>query len=384
MKKISKALALSLSAFLLFAGCNMDGDADYEGDGTEITDSSNSTTDGTVKTDDSEKKPSKPNSTTPEKTEITYSELPVVPVGNSMTRIDGAGIMINVDNSTLGISGVNAKDTTIEVKITDTDSNSEVSYQFAQWDDYKGSETVRLYIVLNEVHSNLKVEAKAKINGTWYAKTVDFVDSKYSFSFDVTGIRLTAGATEVKPGDSVDLSVIDTTYGLVQTVTFEVTPSTAGTVENGKFTAAADAEDGEVTIKAIYSEEVTDEITISINANALPTILSSSRIDGAGVQIFVSKNVISTVPSIEDVSITGDRTASGDFAGFAGTVTKIGNDVLEVNDQGEQFRIFFTKDNGFPNGATVTESFVITFGKVTINATFTGNTLVSSSISIEE
>lgn len=389
MKKISKALALSLSALLLLAGCNNDDSTDLVEDETELTDNSGNGADGSSTKPtggnsgsgtDKPSEPSKP---------VSYEELPVVPMGNSLTRIDGAGIMINVDNTSFGITGDNAKQTTIDVTVTDTDTNANVSYQTAQWDDYKGTETVRLYIVLDAAHSNLEVDVKVQVNGVWYAKTVTFKNCAYDFNYEVTGITLSASAAEVKPGESVELTVKDTTYQLPQEAAFVVSPENAGTVENGKFTAAKDA-NGEVTITATYAEGITDFVKINVNANAKPTVLSNSRIDGAGVEVYVSKTIVTSIPTPDKdmsqsaVKITGERNADDFNSAYTGSIQKIGTDVFEVNDQGDKFRIHFTKDNGFDPSAGVTESFVITFDNVKIEVTFTGNALVSSAITISD
>ncbi|MCI5606541.1 MAG: hypothetical protein MR420_03695, partial [Spirochaetia bacterium] len=107
MKKISKVLALSLSVLLLLAGCNNDDSTDLVEDETELTDNSGNG----AGSDGSSTKPTGGNSgsgtdkpSEPSKP-VSYEELPVVPMGNSLTRIDGAGIMINVDNTSLGITG---------------------------------------------------------------------------------------------------------------------------------------------------------------------------------------------------------------------------------------------------------------------------------------
>lgn len=389
MKKISKVLALSLSALLLLAGCNNDDSTDLVEDETELTDNSGNGADGSSTKPtggnsgsgtDKPSEPSKP---------VSYEELPVVPMGNSLTRIDGAGIMINVDNTSLGITGDNAKQTTIDVSVTDTDTSTNVSCKSAQWDDYKGTETVRLYIELNEAHNNLKVDVKVQVNGVWYAKTVNFVDCKYDFNYKVTGITLSASASEVKPGDSVELTVKDTTYQLPQKATFVVSPENAGTVENGKFTAAKDA-NGEVTITATYADGITGSVVINVNANAKPTVLSESKIVGAGVEVYVSKTIVSSIPTPDKdmsqsaVKITGERNAGNFNSTYTGSIQKIGTEVFEVNDQGDKFRIYFTKDNGFAPSDGVTESFVITFNNVKIEVTFTGNALVSSAITISD
>lgn len=393
MKKISKVLALSLSALLLLAGCNNDDSTDLVEDETELTDNSGNGAGGS-----SDSGTKKPGTSTPDKpsepskpVDIHYEELPVVPKGNSLTKIDGAGIWIYVDNTNLGITGDNASQTTINVTVTDTDTGTNVSYQTARWDELNanGTKTVRLFIQLDAAHNNLKVDVKVKVNGVWYAKTVNFVDCKYDFNYEVTGITLSASAAEVKPGESVELTVKDTTYQLPQKATFVVSPENAGTVENGKFTAAEDA-NGKVTITATYKEGITAYVDINVNANAKPTVLSNSRIDGAGVEVYVSKTIVTSIPTPDKdmsqsaVKITGERNADDFNSAYTGSIQKIGTDVFEVNDQGDKFRIHFTKDNGFDPSAGVTESFVITFDNVTIEVTFTGNALVSSAITISD
>lgn len=389
MKKISKVLALSLSALLLLAGCNNDDSTDLVEDETELTDNSGNG----AGSDGSSTKPTGGNSGSGTPSEpskpVSYEELPVVPMGNSLTRIDGAGIMINVDNTSLGITGDNAKQTTIDVSVTDTDTSTNVSCKSAQWDDYKGTETVRLYILLDQAHNNLEVDVKVKVNGVWYAKTVNFKNGAYDFNYEVTGITLSASAAEVKPGESVELTVKDTTYQLPQEAAFVVNPQEAGTVENGKFTAAEDA-NGKVTITATYKEGITAYVDINVNANAKPTVLSNSRIDGAGVEVYVSKTIVSSIPtpnkdmSQSAVKITGERNADDFNSAYTGSIQKIGEQVFDVNDQGDKFRIYFTKDNGFTPSDGVTESFVITFNNVKIEVTFTRNALVSSAITISD
>ena len=380
MKKISKVLALSLSALLLLAGCNNDDSTDLVEDETELTDNSGNGADG------SSTKPTGGNSGSGTPSEpskpVSYEELPVVPMGNSLTRIDGAGIMINVDNTSLGITGDNAKQTTIDVTVTDTDNDTEVSYKNAQWDDYKGNETVRLYIVLDAAHPNLKVDVKVKVNGVWYAKTVNFKNGAYDFVYEVTGITLSASAAEVKPGESVELTVKDTTYQLPQKATFVVSPENAGTVENGKFTAAENA-NGEVTITATYGEGITDSVKINVNANAKPTVLSNSKIEGAGVEVYVSKDVIKNVPSKEALTVTGSL-KTNDEAYKAYESNNLTLTIVEVIDQGTKMRIYFTQPAGFNAGLDITENFTISWEGVSIAVEFNGNVLSSSAITISD
>ncbi|MDY5123525.1 MAG: hypothetical protein SPE59_06975 [Treponema sp.] len=383
MKKISKVLALSLSALLLLAGCNNDDSTDLVEDETELTDNSGNG----AGSDGSSTKPTGGNSgsgtdkpSEPSKP-VSYEELPVVPMGNSLTRIDGAGIMINVDNTSLGITGDNAKQTTIDVSVTDTDTSTNVSCKSAQWDDYKGTETVRLYIELNEAHNNLKVDVKVQVNGVWYAKTVNFKNGAYEFEYEVTGITLSASAAEVKPGDSVDLTVKDTTYQLPQKATFVVSPENAGTVENGKFTAAKDA-NGEVTITATYADGIIGSVVINVNANAKPTVMNTSKITGNGIEVYVSKDVIADVPSIETLTIKGSL-VTNEEAYKAYESDNLTLDIAEVNDQGTKMRIYFKQPNGFPDGKDITENFTISWKGVSIAVEFNGNVLSSSAITIE-
>lgn len=383
MKKISKVLALSLSALLLLAGCNNDDSTDLVEDETELTDNSGNGADGSstkptggnsgTGTPDKPSEPSKP---------VSYEELPVVPMGNSLTRIDGAGIMINVDNTSLGITGDNSKQTTIDVSVTDTDTSTNVSCKSAQWDDYKGTETVRLYIELNEAHNNLKVDVKVQVNGVWYAKTVNFKNGAYEFEYEVTGITLSASAAEVKPGESVDLTVKDTTYQLPQEATFEVSPETAGTVANGKFTADAEA-NGKVTITATYAEGITASVDINVNANAKPTVMNNSKIIGAGVEVYVSKDVLKNVPAKEDLTVTGSL-VTNDEAYKTYESDNLALNIVEVNDQGTQMRIYFTQPAGFNDGLDITENFTISWEGVSIAVEFNGNVLSSSAITISD
>lgn len=382
MKKISKVLALSLSALLLLAGCNNNDSTDLVEDETELTDNSGNGTDG------SSTKPTGGNSGSGTPSEpskpVSYEELPVVPKGNSLTRIDGAGIMINVDNTALGITGSNASQTTIDVTVTDTDNDTEVSYKSAEWNDFNdnGTKTVRLYIVLDAARSNLKVDVKVKVNGVWYAKTVNFKNGAYDFEFDVEGITLSASASEVKPGESVELTVKDTTYKLPQEATFEVSPENAGTVENGKFTAAENA-DGEVTITATYAEGITASVDINVNPNAKPTVMNISKITGSGIEVYVSKDVIKTVPSKEDLTVTGSLKTNDD-AYKAYESNNLTLTIGYVNEQETYMKIYFTQPNGFPDGKDITENFTISWEGVSIAVEFNGNVLSSSAITISD
>lgn len=382
MKKISKVLALSLSALLLLAGCNNDDSTDLVEDETELTDNSGNGADG------SSTKPTGGNSGTGTPSEpskpVSYEELPVVPKGNSLTKIDGAGIWIYVDNTSLGITGDNKDQTTIDVTVTDTENDTNVSYKNAWWDDFNdnGTKTVRLFIQLDAAHNNLKVDVKVKVNGVWYAKTVTFKNGAYEFEYEVTGITLSASASEVKPGESVELTVKDTTYQLPQAAAFEVSPETAGTVENGKFTAAAEAEDGEVTITATYAEGITDSVVINVNANAKPTVMNISKITGSGIEVYVSKDVIKNVPSKEALTVTGSL-KTNDEAYKAYESNNLTLTIVEVIDQGTKMRIYFTQPAGFNAGLDITENFTISWEGVSIAVEFNGNVLSSSAITIE-
>ena len=382
MKKISKVLALSLSALLLLAGCNNNDSTELVEDETELTDNSGNGADG------SSTKPTGGNSGTGTPSEpskpVSYEELPVVPKGNSLTKIDGAGIWIYVDNTSLGITGDNKDQTTIDVTVTDTENDTNVSYKNAWWDDFNdnGTKTVRLYILLDQAHNNLEVDVKVQVNGVWYAKTVNFVDCKYDFVYEVTEITLSASAAEVKPGESVDLTVKDTTYQLPQEAAFEVSPENAGTVANGKFTAAEDA-NGKVTITATYAEGITVSVDINVNANAKPTVLSESKIEGAGVEVYVSKDVIKNVPSKEALTVTGSL-KTNDEAYKAYESNNLTLTIVEVIDQGTKMKIYFTQPAGFNAGLDITENFTISWEGVSIAVEFNGNVLSSSAITISD
>ena len=316
----------------------------------------------------------------------TYETLPFIPMGNQLAKIDGAGIWMYLDNTSLGITGANAGDIVASSTVTVVDSldSSAVSFKLFQFDDY-GTNTVRLYVEMPDaVHTTIDVTANIKIGQKLYKGTASFKNGAYQFDYTPTEIKLSANALEVKPGDNVTLSVKGTPYSL------DITDKCTFSIESGDETSSsisgniltAGQTDGKVKVYATYGELKTETLEITVSSSALPTLLSSSIILGSGIQIFVPKDIVPTTPAIEDIVISGKLETSDDAYKSYGS-DNLSLTIVETNDQGTQSRIYFTQPAGFPNGLDITETFEITWEGVTINAVFHGNVLQTSSILVE-
>ena len=129
-------------------------------------------------------------------TDMPTAELPVIESGNAgrLTKVEGASIWVYLNNSSLGISGVNADSIIADIAISSSSSNpdaapyvdggnSAMKYTGHRFDDY-GDGTVRLYIDLNvgvQTTWNVTIVATIKlaISGTQYVKTISFYNGEY-------------------------------------------------------------------------------------------------------------------------------------------------------------------------------------------------------------
>ena len=314
--------------------------------------------------------------------------LPVIPAGNEnrKTQIEGAGIWIYLDNTSLGITGANASEIhdASTVSIKDHASGSPVTLSSWEFNDYLADgKTVRLYAIMPDAsHTTIDVDISLKIGTKTYTGTASFVNGVYQFDYKPTEINVSASATEVKPGDTVTFTVKGTPYDIDITDKCEfviLLGDTTGSTISGK-TLTAGSTNGTLTVTAKYGE-LSKNISITVSAAALPTIMSTSKIEGAGVMIYISKDVVATTPAKEDVTVTG-KLESSDAAWQTYVSDNLALNIVEVLDQGTQTYIYFTQPAGFPNGLDITETFVIKWGKVTVNAEFHGNALKSSSVEV--
>lgn len=320
-----------------------------------------------------------------------YKPLPIIPAGSLTTRIQGAGVFIHLDNADLGISGTNDKDVIkdIDVVVTDTTSNKGISITLKEFNEYgEGDATVCLHVVLSDAHNDIKVDITGTINGKKYKGEAVFVEGVYESDFEPTAISLEPNETSVKPGAEIVFKVVSTApYKKVDvtdkcTFVIEGTDSTGSKVDGNKFTAGNS--DGTVTVKASYNDEVTATATIRIDANSLPTVLSESDIVGGGITVYVSKEIIGTAPSKDDVKITGTVLYNGVTTNLDSSATDGGIRVEVVEMQSDRLRLHFVKTVGYNAGDNVSESYIITWDNVVINVEFYQNALKSSSIKIEQ
>lgn len=314
--------------------------------------------------------------------------LPIIPLGAHATGIEGAGIGIHLDNSALKISGATADSFAANtfVKIKDTATQQEVSYNSFQYDDYgAGEATVRLYILLpNAEHTSVDVEVILSADGKVYKGNAVFVNGEYQFDYTLTAITVSASAPSVKPGNQVNFKVKGTPYGrdITNKCTFAIAEGdTTGSSISGT-TLTAGTTDGNVQV-VVTCGELSETITVTVASDALPTLLSTSKIEGAGIELYIPKDVVSTVPAKEDVTLKGKLTTT-DEAFKSYESENLSLTMVEVNDQGDKIRVFFTQPAGFPNGKEITENFEVKWGNVTIKAEFFGNELRTSSIKVEE
>lgn len=314
--------------------------------------------------------------------------LPIIPLGAHATGIEGAGIGIHLDNSALKISGATADSFAANtfVKIKDTATQQEVSYNSFQYDDYgAGEATVRLYILLpNAEHTSVDVEVILSADGKVYKGNAVFVNGEYQFDYTLTEITVSASAPSVKPGNQVNFKVKGTPYGrdITSKCTFAIAEGdTTGSSISGT-TLTAGTTDGNVQV-VVTCGELSETITVVVASDALPTLLSTSKIEGAGIELYIPKDVVSTVPAKEDVTLKGKLTTT-DEAFKSYESENLSLTMVEVNDQGDKIRVFFTQPAGFPNGKEITENFEVKWENVTIKAEFFGNELRTSSIKVEE
>ncbi|MBP3741416.1 MAG: Ig-like domain-containing protein [Treponema sp.] len=350
---------------------------DSESDEDTNTDSKKGSDSG--KESDSKEKPAK---------NETYETLPFIPEGNQLAKIEGAGIWMYLDNTSLGITGANAGDIVASSTVTAVDSvdSSAVTINSFEFNDFSPDQsTVRLYALMPDaVHTTIDVTANIKIGQKLYKGTASFKNGAYQFDYTPTEIKLSANALEVKPGDNVTLSVKGTPYSLdisdKCTFSIESGDETSSSISGNILTAGKT--DGKVKVYATFGELKTETLEITVSSSALPTLLSSSRIEGAGIEIYVSKEIVPVTPAKEDVTLSGKLETSDD-AYKSYKSDNLALTIVETNDQDDKSRIFFTQPAGFPNGLDITETFEITWEGVTINAVFHGNLLQTSSILVE-
>lgn len=321
---------------------------------------------------------------------VSYTALPIVPCGNSLTRIDGAGIMIFLDNTDLGITGANASSiiSGLGVSITDTATSSAVECTSMQFDDYNDSstpKTVRLYLLMpNSEKTSVDVKVTGTINGTAYQGTATFVNGVYQFDYTPTSISISPATKEVKPGVAVNFVVKGTPYNLDITddCTFTISDDATSSSITGA-TLTAGATNGTVTVTATYkTTEITSSSIVTVNSSALPTVMDTSKVDGAGVEVFISKDDVATTPDASDVTITGSLSSTASaWLSYVSDNLAITN--ITTTDQGDKTRLYFNIPNGFSNGAEITMNFVISWDGYEVNVQFDGNALTSSSIETE-
>lgn len=386
MKKISKVLALSLSALLLLAGCNNDDSTDLVEDETELTDNSGNGADGS-----SDSGTKKPGTNTPDKpsepskpADINYEELPVVPMGNSLTRIDGAGIMINLDNSELKISGGNSSSIKPTVTITDTKSGKNITPNSVAFDDYGPNEsTVRLYVVLPDAHFDVKVEVKMTVNGKAYAGEATFENKVYVYDYVVESISVSNLILDF--GTTGTMVVTGTPYNknVTEDCTWTISGNGTGSTinaETGLITAGTVT--GTETVTAIYADGVSAEGTLTVQKLETEELafVTGTKIEGAGITLCWS-NTLSDVPSKDAVAISVEFDGGSDYKAYEEQLTKSYSPVW-VNANS----LHFTVPAGFPNNTNekkydykhkVTVKFTSGSTVYTGTANFLANTLVT-------
>lgn len=350
MKKISKALALSLSALLLLAGCNNDDSTDLVEDETELTDNSGNGADGSSTKPTGGNSGGNSSSSNGGNTAPTeYAVLPIIPMGVTETRVDGAGIMINLDNSELKISGGNSSSIKPTVTITDTKSGTNITPNSVAFDDYGPNEsTVRLYVVLPDAHFDVKVEVKMTVNGKAYAGEATFVDKVYVYdyvaeSISVSNLILDFGATGtmVVTGTPFNKNVTeDCTWTISNNGTGSTIDAETGLITAGKV-------EGTETVTAIYADGLSAEGTLTVQKLETEELVftTGTKIEGAGITLCWS-NTLSDVPSKDAVAISVEFDGGSDYKAYEEQLTKSYSPVW-VNANS----LHFTVPAGFPNNS---------------------------------
>jgi uncharacterized protein YjdB len=316
----------------------------------------------------------------------TVEALPVIPAGNQVTKIEGAGIWIYLDNTNLGITGANAADVLsgLTIAASDTATGNAVTISGSEFNDY-GTNTVRLYLTMPDAaHTSITVSVSGTINGTAYAGDVEFVSGVYQFDYTPVSLALTPASSSLNHGAICTFKVVGTPYNIDVTskCTFTIAaPDATGSSMNANvFTAGTT--DGTANVTASYKGVTSSAAVMTISSSALPQIMDTSKIEGAGIMIYIDKAVCSTAPAKANVTATGSL-ATTDAAYTSYVTDNLALTVADVVDQGSAIYIYITQPAGFPNGAAITENITLSWTGCTVKAQFDGNVLTSSSVSVQ-
>jgi hypothetical protein len=228
------------------------------------------------------------------------------------------------------------------------------------------------------------VSVSGTINGTAYAGDVEFVSGVYQFDYTPVSLALTPASSSLNHGATCTFKVVGTPYNIDVTskCTFTIAaPDATGSSMNANvFTAGTT--DGTANVTASYKGVTSSAAVMTISSSALPQIMDKSKIEGAGIMIYIDKAVCSTAPAKADVTATGSL-ATTDAAYISYVTDNLALTVADVVDQGSAIYIYITQPAGFPNGAAVTENITLSWTGCTVKAQFDGNVLTSSSVSVQ-
>ena len=299
--------------------------------------------------------------------------LPIIPAGNNKTKIEGAGIWIYLDNTSLGISGGNSSDIAANTKVTvtDTSDSSQVDYQSFQFDDYGAEEkTVRFMVNMPDAaRTSVKVDITVNVNGRAYKGEAVFKNGVYQFDFTPAALVIAPATKTVETGSEVTFTVKDSVYGI--DITDKCTFTADGATVNGnKVTVSNNT--GNVTVTVSYDDDslsTTATLTVveagSVSYDIVPVIVDDTSITGNQLFLYLDNSVIGMVAGnnkYED-EMTFVFTDTNSNAVFAVTPQ-------EYNAwEGNKFRLYATLPEGGHDNATL--KITATFGDKSYQSTVT-------------
>ena len=300
--------------------------------------------------------------------------LPIIPAGANQTKVEGAGIWIYLDNTSLGISGANAGDFVAKtsVTVTDTNDNSPVNFNSFQFDDYGPEEkTVRLMVLLPDAaHNTVKVDITINANGTAYKGSASFKDGVYVFDFTPASLVISTAtsADKIAAGDSVELLVTDSEHGIdiTEDCTFEVTGENVS-VSGKTLTVDENAAPGSITVNVTHKSGVTGTFdievveagtVIGINWNSIPWLGNGSG-DSNNTDKYKGKGDVKNFINIQQPSWDG-VTGPGIYVEFGSGISSCtlgtGTDKTDFYIQGAGILLYLSSFTQKETTFTITDA----------------------------
>ena len=325
----------------------------------------------------------------------------VLPVLTEKTRVDGAGVMIYFDNSTLSLSSADDVET-IDLDVRGKANGSDVldetlSVTNSQIDSIVASEA-RLYIVLNKGFNagdnyTHYIQANLTIDNIVYTAELEFVGNvltkwngkatrtdaptDLSATYDAASKTMNVSWTNPTDFDSIQVDLVkDGTTVFTKTVTesgltIGESDLSTGSFETGNYI---------VRVAALNDDLVSDKVNVSVVVGELESVSlpivtddAKTKIVGTGVSIYFDNSKLGlTGSTVNDVTLdiafegTADEgSAYGAYAtGGAAQISIASQQIDTITDT--EARIYLALNAGLPDTNLYTHKFTI---KLTVGST---------------